>query len=220
MLRPLLRILVMCAGAVVAGCGAAAPQAPEPAATPVPANVIAAPMISGGTDLVATPQPSAIRADASATVVIALPGLSGGGDREPATAIPGPTVTPNAIGSATINSYRLSLLIVADPATRGQGLMYFGSLADDSGMLFVFPGDSTLSFWMRNTAIPLSIAFLDANGRILNIADMQPFDDQTFHTSAGPARYALEVNQGWFAERGITAGDQVVIELPDDLVVQ
>ena len=76
--------------------------------------------------------------------------------------------------------------------------MYRFSLAPDHGMVFVFPGSEPLGFWMRNTYIPLSIAFIDANGVILNVEDMAPQDDST-HWSRGRAQYALEMRKGWFA---------------------
>ncbi len=96
---------------------------------------------------------------------------------------------------------------------RQTGLMGRSALAEDAGMLFVFEGEQTLSFWMKNTLIPLSIAYIDAQGRIVDIQDMQPLDDTPPHfVSAEPARYALEVNQGFFEERGVTVGDTV--ELP------
>ncbi|MCA1716362.1 MAG: DUF192 domain-containing protein [Actinobacteria bacterium] len=98
-------------------------------------------------------------------------------------------------------------------AERQTGLMRRTVLPEDAGMLFVFEGEQTLSFWMRDTLIPLSIAYIDAEGRIVDIQDMQPLDDIPPHyVSAGPAQYALEVNQGFFEERGVTVGDTV--ELP------
>jgi uncharacterized membrane protein (UPF0127 family) len=72
-------------------------------------------------------------------------------------------------------------------------------------MLFVFDESAVHCMWMKNTLLPLSVAFLDEGGAIVNIADMQPLDEST-HCAARPARYALEMTQGWFAERGIRAG--------------
>jgi uncharacterized membrane protein (UPF0127 family) len=102
--------------------------------------------------------------------------------------------------------------IADDDAERQRGLMDRTALADNAGMLFVFDREKPLSFWMRNTLIPLSVAYIDSDGRIVDIQDMQPLDE-TPHPSAGPARYALEVNQGFFAARGIGVGDEV--EIPD-----
>lgn len=98
-------------------------------------------------------------------------------------------------------------------AERQTGLMGQNVLPENAGMLFVFEGEQTLSFWMKDTLIPLSIAYIDAEGRIVDIQDMQPLDDVPPHyVSAEPAQYALEVNQGFFEERGVVVGDTV--ELP------
>jgi uncharacterized membrane protein (UPF0127 family) len=101
--------------------------------------------------------------------------------------------------------------IAATDAERERGLMGRTALAEDAGMLFVFDQEQQLSFWMKDTLIPLSIAYIDGGGRIVDIQDMQPLDE-TPHPSAEPARYALEVNQGFFAARGIQVGDRA--ELP------
>jgi uncharacterized membrane protein (UPF0127 family) len=95
---------------------------------------------------------------------------------------------------------------VADNSgARMQGLMHRRSLAQNAGMIFVFEEAAIHCMWMKNTLIPLSVAFLDAQGAIINIADMQPHSEQS-HCAARPARYALEMNKGWFAQRGIKAG--------------
>lgn len=98
-------------------------------------------------------------------------------------------------------------------AERQTGLMGRTILEGDAGMLFVFDQEQMLSFWMKDTLIPLSIAYIDSEGRIVDIQDMQPLDDvPPQYVSAAPAQYALEVNQGFFEERGVTVGDMV--ELP------
>jgi hypothetical protein len=107
-----------------------------------------------------------------------------------------------------VGNHRLTVEVAATRAHRGRGLMFRKSLPDDRGMLFIFPEEQLLDFWMRNTSIPLSIAFADASGRIVRIADMQPFSDAQV-SSGAPARYALEVNAGWFAQRGVRAGDDL-----------
>jgi uncharacterized membrane protein (UPF0127 family) len=97
-------------------------------------------------------------------------------------------------------------------AERQTGLMGRTTLAGDAGMLFVFDQEQTLSFWMKDTLIPLSIAYIDAEGRIVDIQDMQPLDDiPPQYVSAEPAQYALEVNQGFFEERGVSVGDMVAL---------
>lgn len=90
-------------------------------------------------------------------------------------------------------------------ATRMQGLMHRRSLAPNAGMLFVFDGNDIHCMWMKNTLIPLSVAFIDEAGTIVNIADMRPHDESS-HCSAKPVRYALEMERGWFAQRGIKPG--------------
>ena len=96
---------------------------------------------------------------------------------------------------------------------RRQGLMYRTTLPEDQGMLFVYPTPRILSFWMRNTFLPLSIAFLDEDGTIINIEKLQPLQDYPGAVSLKPARYALEVRQGLFETHGIHPG--LKIELPE-----
>ena len=93
---------------------------------------------------------------------------------------------------------------------RQKGLKWRKSLDDGKGMLFVFDRDIILSFWMENTLIPLSIAFMSKDGTVLEIHDMQP-KNTTAIKSARSLRYALEVPQGWFARAGITVGCKAAI---------
>ncbi|MDR2767346.1 MAG: DUF192 domain-containing protein [Treponema sp.] len=93
---------------------------------------------------------------------------------------------------------------------RRAGLMYRTELADGKGMLFFFESDQVLTFWMENTLIPLSIAYISYDGKIIDIRDMRP-RDRTSVTSSRSVRYALEVPQGYFARAGITTGDVVRI---------
>ena len=103
--------------------------------------------------------------------------------------------------------------IADSPDEQARGLMERTALAQDRGMLFVFPDEEVRSFWMKNTLISLSIAYMDSEGRIVDIQDMKALDDDPPHyTSAEPARYALEVNKGFFEERGVEVGDRA--ELP------
>ena len=98
---------------------------------------------------------------------------------------------------------------VADrDASRAMGLMHRTALAPNGGMLFVFDAAAVHCMWMKNTPLPLSVAFIDASGAIVNIADMQP-RTEVAHCAARPARFALEMAQGWFAERGIRAGTRL-----------
>jgi len=95
--------------------------------------------------------------------------------------------------------------VAGTPATRSQGLMRRKSMAQGAGMLFLFDESAAHCMWMKNTLIPLSVAFIDERGQIVNIADMQPLDE-TSHCASRPARFALEMNQGWFKKRGLTPG--------------
>lgn len=108
----------------------------------------------------------------------------------------------------TAGFYRIEAEVAADQGNRMQGLMNRRTMAANHGMLFVFPDVERHCMWMRNTYLPLSVAFLDERGRILNIEDMQP-QTETSHCAAGPARFALEMNQGWFAAKGIRAGQTI-----------
>jgi uncharacterized membrane protein (UPF0127 family) len=99
--------------------------------------------------------------------------------------------------------------IADSPEEQATGLMNRTALAEDRGMLFVFPGEEVRSFWMKNTLIPLSIAYMDSEGRIVDLQDMKPLDDEEPHyVSAEPAKYALEVNKGFFDENGIEVRDR------------
>ena len=120
-----------------------------------------------------------------------------------------------AIGDVTfktarikVGAHSLNVEIAANDPQRSQGLMYREKLGKEDGMLFIFDEPAYHSMWMKNTLIPLSVAFVDGEGRILNILDMEP---QTLdaHMAAGPARYAIETNQGWFAQRKVKPGDKV-----------
>ncbi|MCL2174548.1 MAG: DUF192 domain-containing protein [Treponema sp.] len=96
--------------------------------------------------------------------------------------------------------------IASNDEERNKGLMHRKSLKDGRGMLFVYERDQVMSFWMKNTLIPLSIAFITSDGRIIDIRDMYPHNE-TSVTSSRSARYALEVPQGWFSRAGIQIGD-------------
>ena len=95
--------------------------------------------------------------------------------------------------------------VASTTGTRAQGLMRRKSMAQGAGMLFLFDESAAHCMWMKNTLIPLSVAFIDERGQIVNIADMQP-QDETTHCASRPVRYALEMNQGWFKKRGISPG--------------
>ncbi len=93
------------------------------------------------------------------------------------------------------------------PELRSQGLMFRDAVPDGTGMLFVFEREAERSFWMQNTFVALDVAFIDRNFRIVDIQQMEP-ETTDVHDGAKPAMFALEVRQGWFAEKGITVGDR------------
>lgn len=98
--------------------------------------------------------------------------------------------------------------VAAAPEQRQIGMMMRTQMAQHEGMLFVFDAPARQCFWMRNTPLPLAIAFVADDGRIVNIAEMQPRSDDP-HCSQQPVRFALEMNRGWFDKRGIKPGDRL-----------
>lgn len=129
-----------------------------------------------------------------------------------ATSSPTPSPEGSAVTftSATGQTATLAVEVADTPEERSVGLMNRESLAEDAGMLFIWPEDTGSGFWMKDTLIPLSVAFIDAEGVIVDIQDMQPLDE-TLHQSPAPYRYAVEANQGWFAGHGIEPGDTVTL---------
>lgn len=111
-------------------------------------------------------------------------------------------------GELSVGMHRIEVEIAATPQSRQLGLMNRKDMPVQHGMVFVFTEDARHCMWMKNTLLPLSVAFLDARGHILNIEDMKPQTEDS-HCAGGPARFALEMNQGWFRERGIRAGDTI-----------
>jgi uncharacterized protein len=146
------------------------------------------------------------------TLLLAGCGSSGTG----ASASPGAesTGTASELRTVTIDSsaggkVEVRVEIADDLPEQERGLMERTALGEDRGMLFVYSDEEVRSFWMKNTLIPLSIAYMDANGRIVDLQDMKPLDDDPPHyVSAEPARYALEVNKGFFEEHGVKVGDR------------
>jgi uncharacterized membrane protein (UPF0127 family) len=98
--------------------------------------------------------------------------------------------------------------VAATPSSRTVGLMHRQDMPANEGMLFVFEQPATQCFWMKNTLLPLTAAFVADDGTIVNLADMQP-QSLDSHCSARPVRYVLEMHQGWFAKRGIKAGTRL-----------
>ena len=98
--------------------------------------------------------------------------------------------------------------VAADYASRMTGLMHRSSMPSNVGMLFIFDDDQRQCMWMKNTLIPLSVAFIDEKGTVINIEDMAPQTEDS-HCASRPSRYALEMNRGWFAARGIKPGSRL-----------
>lgn len=117
---------------------------------------------------------------------------------------------PAPIYPITIGSKTLPIPVALDEAHRKRGLMYRKQLGPDEGMLFVFPRVNTLYFWTQNTHVPLSVAFISAEGRVIQIVDMEPLD-LTKHRSRMPVKYGLEMPKGWFARNNVKEGDMVKI---------
>lgn len=111
--------------------------------------------------------------------------------------------------TARLGRGSLQLELAATPDARERGLMFRHFLPPERGMLFIFPEDREVGFWMRNTWIPLSIAYLDSSLRVVRIRDLVP-RDETSIPSGQPVRYALEVNRGWFARMGVGVGSRLL----------
>lgn len=108
----------------------------------------------------------------------------------------------------TAGIHLITAEVAANDPQRARGLMFREKLAPNHGMLFVFDAKTVQCMWMRNTLIPLSVAFIDDDGSIVNIEDMQP-KTETSHCAAKPVRYALEMELGWFAKRGLKGGARI-----------
>lgn len=130
---------------------------------------------------------------------------------------PGPSMAAGKAGAAAeaagpislqIGAFRISAEVAAEPDQRARGLMHRESLAPDSGMVFVFERPERICMWMKNTPLPLTVAFIDAGGEVINLADMRP-RTETPHCAMRPALYALEMEQGWFERRGIGPGKKI-----------
>ncbi len=125
----------------------------------------------------------------------------------------GAACKPKAVSNLPVVDLRVGGRVIRAEVARtplelATGLMYRTRMGKDEGMLFVFPDEAPRSFWMKNTFLPLSVAFLDRSGTILNVEEMSPLTEDP-HFSKGPAAYALEMNAGWFARQGVTAGSRV-----------
>lgn len=164
-----------------------------------------------------------VRALLLPALLLLAAGGCGGGDATdgaaPDTAAGGATDTVGAALDAAdavepgltelrIGGHAVRVEIADDPEERRRGLMHRDSLPEDRGMLFVYPDERILSFWMRNTRIPLDIAYVDQRGHIVDIQTMSPQSDRLYESS-DPAMYAIEMGAGWFEEHGVSEGDRV-----------
>ena len=107
-----------------------------------------------------------------------------------------------------VETQAITAEVAADDTSRSRGLMFRESLPRNHGMLFVFQEASQYCFWMKNTPLPLTIAFINARGEVINLADMEPFALDT-HCALAPAKYALEMEQGWFKRHQLGAGSKL-----------
>jgi uncharacterized membrane protein (UPF0127 family) len=148
-------------------------------------------------------------------------GLVGGGGDDPATTAPGAATTAPGAAPRTV-TYRLEpaegrpvtvrLEVAADPAARARGLMGRTQVPEGTGMVFLYPEDVAEAYWMKNTLVPLSIAFVAADGRVVSVAEMPPCtaDPCPSYPPAGPYRYAVELPAGAFRAAGVGEGARVV----------
>jgi len=125
-----------------------------------------------------------------------------------AVAVPVLADGPLKVISLAVGKHPIRVEVVQKDEDLARGLMFREKLGKNDGMLFIFADPGYHSMWMMNTLIPLSVAFLDRDGVILNVEDMEPKTTDS-HMAAGPAAYALETNKGWFAERKLKPGDKV-----------
>jgi uncharacterized membrane protein (UPF0127 family) len=121
-----------------------------------------------------------------------------------------PQGEPQNLAAVTlkVGMHNIRAQLAITPQQRQIGLMHRREMPSHEGMLFVFDAPAQQCFWMRNTLLPLTIAFLADDGTVVNLADMKPQSDES-HCSAEPVRYALEMNQGWFAKRGVKPGTRI-----------
>jgi uncharacterized membrane protein (UPF0127 family) len=134
---------------------------------------------------------------------LALAGCGGG---EAAKAAPKTIEHRFAIGLGA-RTVQVQLAVLPNEVERG--LMFRQELGRDEGMLFVFPGRQAMSFWMRNTTLPLDIAYLDGDGVVREIYPLYPLDERPVASRARNLQFALEMNQGWFKDRGVKPGDKL-----------
>ena len=114
------------------------------------------------------------------------------------------------IKTLTAGMHRIQAEVAATDASRSRGLMFRKELADDAGMLFIMPQTGPVAFWMRNTELPLTIAYMAPNGAIMELHDLEPFNERPVPSSFPHIAYALEMPRGWFTKNNIWPGERVV----------
>ena len=189
------------------------PTQPQPPAPPPPTRARVG-LLAGGLVLVAAGVAVLAWLLASAAGLV-------GGDNPPAMTDPRAATTSAGAAPATV-AYRLEppagaprtvrLEVAADPAARARGLMGRRQVPEGTGMVFLYPEDVAEAYWMKNTLVPLSIAFVAADGQVVSVAEMTPCaaDPCPRYTPAGPYRYAVELAAGSFGDAGVGAGARVV----------
>jgi uncharacterized membrane protein (UPF0127 family) len=167
--------------------------------------------------------PAGLLAAAAVVALVALPvgalALLRAGRHEPAAAGKAAPATAYRLEPAGRPPVRVSVEVAADPAARAAGLMGRDRLAPGTGMVFLFPGDVRVAFWMKDTLVALSIAFVAADGRVVGVREMAPCraDPCPTYAAPGPYRYALEMAAGAFRDAGVGPGDRIVPEDPGRL---
>ncbi|MFZ5566047.1 MAG: DUF192 domain-containing protein [Pseudomonadota bacterium] len=133
---------------------------------------------------------------------VLLAALSGPASAQSSPQLDLPRVTLNA------GMHLIQAQVATTPQQQAMGLMHRKEMPANEGMLFIFEHPSRQCFWMQNTLLPLTAAFIADDGTIVNLADMTPQTTES-HCSARPVRFVLEMNQGWFAKRGLKAGSRL-----------
>ena len=142
---------------------------------------------------------------AAAAAFLALTGVAVQAQSPPAAQSPQLNLQRVELGAGM---HRIDAQVAQAPQERQIGLMHRRTMPQHEGMLFVFEQPGTQCFWMKDTLLPLTAAFVADDGTIVNLADMQPHAEES-HCSAKPVRYVLEMNQGWFDKKGLKAGSQL-----------
>lgn len=112
----------------------------------------------------------------------------------------------------TVGSREIEVEVARTPQELSQGMMFRRSLSDNAGMIFCLLREERASFWMKNVQIPLSVAYMDRTGKILEIYDLKPFETAPVFSRSDKIYYALEMNQGWFVLNGVKVGDVVKVK--------